>query len=86
MEMNETAARLENRAGRPYNGDMATLTLEYWTDGGWYCGRLREVPGAISQGKTLNSLQNNIRDAYRMLMLDRPKLSLPVKTKPIRIG
>jgi predicted RNase H-like HicB family nuclease len=44
------------------------FTLEYWQDGGWYVGRLTEVPGVFSQGETLENLADNIRDAYRMMM------------------
>jgi predicted RNase H-like HicB family nuclease len=44
------------------------FTLEYWRDDGWYVGRLREVPGVFSQGETLESLEVNIRDAYRLMM------------------
>ena len=29
------------------------FTLEYWREGDWYVGRLIEVPGVFSQGKTL---------------------------------
>lgn len=43
------------------------FTLEYWPDEGWYVGRLREVPGVFSQGKTLSELEANIQDAYRMM-------------------
>ena len=45
------------------------FTLEYWRDDGWYVGRLREVPGVFSQGESLPDLEENIQDAYR-LMLD----------------
>ncbi len=45
-----------------------TFTLDYCIDDGWYVGSLREVPGVISQGKTLDDLKENIRDAYRMMM------------------
>jgi predicted RNase H-like HicB family nuclease len=44
------------------------FTLEYWIDEGWYVGRLKGVPGVFSQGKTLAELQENIRDAYRMMV------------------
>jgi len=44
------------------------FTLEYWVDDGWYVGRLKEVPGVMSQGETLEELQENIADAYRMIM------------------
>ena len=46
------------------------FTLEYWTDEGWYVGRLKEVPGVMSQGETLDELQENIRDAYHLLLED----------------
>jgi predicted RNase H-like HicB family nuclease len=43
------------------------FTLEYWQDEGWYVGRLREVRGVFSQGKTLGELEENVRDAYQLL-------------------
>ena len=45
---------------------MKNFSLEYWVDNGWYVGRLKEVPGVFSQGKTLEDLRENIRD-YRFL-------------------
>jgi predicted RNase H-like HicB family nuclease len=42
--------------------------MEYWQDGRWYVGRLTEVPGVFSQGETLEKLEENIRDAYRMML------------------
>ena len=47
-----------------------SFTLEYWRDEGWYVGRLQEVPGVFSQGETLGKLEENIRDAYRLLITD----------------
>ena len=44
------------------------FTLEYWKDDGWYVGRLKEVPGVFSQGETLQELEENIEDAYKLLM------------------
>jgi predicted RNase H-like HicB family nuclease len=44
------------------------FTLEYWQDSGWYVGRLTEVPGVFSQGETLEKLEENIGDAYRMML------------------
>lgn len=36
-------------------------------DGGWYVGRLREVPGVFSQGRTLDELEENISEAYELM-------------------
>ena len=37
-------------------------------DDGWYVGKLREVVGVFSQGETLDELEENIRDAYSMMI------------------
>ncbi len=50
-----------------------TLTLEYWQDEGWYVGQLREVPGVFSQGETLTELEENIRDAFELVLEDSGK-------------
>nr|VFK17298.1 MAG: Uncharacterised protein family (UPF0150) [Candidatus Kentron sp. LPFa] len=44
------------------------FTLEYWQDDGWYVGKLREVPGVFSQGETLAELEENIEDAYGLMI------------------
>jgi predicted RNase H-like HicB family nuclease len=46
------------------------FTLEYWIDDGWYVGRLKEVPGVFSQGETLEELEENIRDAYQLMLAE----------------
>jgi predicted RNase H-like HicB family nuclease len=62
------------------------LTLEYWKDGEWYVGQLREVPGVISQGATLKELEENIQDAYRLMMRERrPLAHRRAKTKLIAV-
>ena len=46
------------------------FTLEYWMDDDWYIGRLKEVPGVFSQGATLQELEENIKDAYLLMIED----------------
>ena len=46
------------------------LTLEYWMDDGWYVGRLVEVPGVFSQGESVQELEENIRDAYHLMLAE----------------
>ena len=63
---------------------LQTFTLEYWIDEGWYVGRLRGVPGVFSQGRTLEELEENIRDAYRLMIQEEEEPPLPeVHTKQI---
>ncbi|MBX3432852.1 MAG: type II toxin-antitoxin system HicB family antitoxin [Pirellulales bacterium] len=44
-----------------------SFELEYWRDGEWFVGILRGVPGVFSQGATLEELEENIKDADRMM-------------------
>lgn len=45
------------------------FTLDYGRDGPWYAGRLREVPGVIGQGATLDELYENIQNAYDLMVV-----------------
>ena len=84
------SGRYRNRASGLVESDtiMALrFRMEYWKDGAWLVGRLPEVPGVFSQGATLDELELNIRDAYRM-MRDEQNLDLPasfVTTKEIEV-
>ncbi len=44
------------------------FTLEYWIDEEWYVGRLKEVPGVFSEGETIEELEENIKEAYHLIM------------------
>jgi len=59
--------------------------LEYWQDEGWYVGKLRGVPGVFSQGKTLEELEENIRDAYCLMLEDDEDVPADVQTKSLVI-
>jgi predicted RNase H-like HicB family nuclease len=61
--------------------------LEYWQDGEWLVGRLPQIPGVFSQGATLEELEENILDAYRMMIeeeSERPS-GITVSTKDIEV-
>ena len=65
---------------------MQTFTLEYWQDGHWYVGRLKEVAGVMSQGETLAELEDNIRDAYQLMVETEPSPTEgQVLTRPIQV-
>ncbi len=60
--------------------------LEYWKDGPWFVGRLPQVPGVFSQGATLAELEENIRDAYRLMIEEQETVPLgPVESKEIEV-
>ena len=61
------------------------FTLEYWVDEGWYVGRLKEVPGVLSQGESLEELEENIRDAYHLMVEEETSPSITAQTKEIGI-
>ena len=62
------------------------FTLEYWVDDEWYIGKLKEVPGVFSQAETLQELEENIRDAYQLMLSDNPTFpSQRVKTKELAL-
>jgi len=52
------------------------FTLEYWIDDKLYVGRLKEIPGVFSQGKSIEELKTNIQDAYN-LMVEEENEALP---------
>lgn len=63
------------------------LTLEYWIEDGWFIGRLKEIPSIFSQGETLEELEENIRDAYHLMLETEPSLDRPdIKTKEIEVA
>lgn len=62
------------------------FTLEYWIDDGWYVGRLKEIPGVFSQGETLQELEENIREAYQLMLEEEKDLPYAgVQVKEIEV-
>ena len=60
--------------------------LEYWKDGDWYVGRLPQIPGVFSQGAALQELEENIRDAYRLMLEEQlSPTSDAIQTKDIEV-
>jgi predicted RNase H-like HicB family nuclease len=37
-------------------------------ESGWFVGQVVEVPAAMSQGKTIEELKENLRDALRLVL------------------
>lgn len=46
------------------------LNMVYWRSEHFWLGKLLEHPEIMTQGETLEELEENLRDAYRMMVLD----------------
>lgn len=64
---------------------LSHFTLEYWIEDKWYVGRLKEVPGVFSQGESLEELEENVRDAYRLMMEEEDLPHPGAQTKALEI-
>ena len=38
------------------------------SDDGWYVGQLEEIPGVLSQGRTVKELMENLKDALTLFI------------------
>lgn len=49
---------------------MQKVTLIYWKEGNFWLGKLLEHPEIMTQGISLDELEENIKDAYLMMAMD----------------
>ena len=48
---------------------MTKLTMVYWKSKKFWLGKLVEYPEITTQGRTIAELEENLKDAYRMMVL-----------------
>jgi predicted RNase H-like HicB family nuclease len=58
----------------------AKLTLIYWKSEKFWLGKLLEHPEIMTQGETLEELEENIKDAYLLMALDDVPEQYQMKT------
>lgn len=46
------------------------LTMIYWKSDRFWLGKLLEHPEIMTQGETLEELEENLKDAYLLMALD----------------
>ena len=46
------------------------LTMLYWKGDRFWLGKLLDHPEIMSQGETIEELEENLKDAYRMMLMD----------------
>ena len=49
---------------------MMEMKMIYWKSGKFWLGKLKEHPEIMTQGRTLRELEENIRDAFNMMVMD----------------
>ena len=49
---------------------QAKLTMVYWKSKKFWLGKLIAHPEIMTQGRTLQELEGNVKDAYHMMMLE----------------
>jgi predicted RNase H-like HicB family nuclease len=46
------------------------MTMIYWKSDKFWLGKLLEHPEIMTQGETLEELEENIKDAYLLMVMD----------------
>lgn len=57
----------------------AQLKMVYWKSDRFWLGKLIDQPEIMSQGETVEELEENLRDAYRELLLEDVPAGYAVK-------
>ena len=46
------------------------LTMVYWKSERFWLGKVLEHPEIMTQGETIEELEENLKDAYRLMVMD----------------
>ena len=46
------------------------LNIVYWKGKKFWLGKILEHPEIMSQGETLEELEENLKDAYKLMLMD----------------
>ena len=49
---------------------MSRMTMIYWKGQNFWLGKLKERPEIMTQGRTLKELEENLKDAYSMMVME----------------
>lgn len=62
------------------NTMIQSVNMIYWKSDSLWLGKILEHPEIMTQGETLQELEENLRDAYRMMVLEDLPNDYQVKT------
>ena len=60
------------------------LTMVYWKSDTFWLGKLLEHPEIMTQGETLEELEENLKDAYLLMAMDDVPEDLPDENNSLR--
>ena len=55
------------------------FTMVYWKSEKFWLGKLLEYPEIMTQGESIEELEQNLRDAYKMMVMDDVPQNYQVK-------
>jgi predicted RNase H-like HicB family nuclease len=62
-----------------------TFNMIYWKGKKYWVGKLLEHPEIMSQGETIKDLEENLKDAYHLMMMDEVPAEHKVKTLALSV-
>jgi len=68
--LNHAAAQSNSNDGSTNPSSLGKMTLVYWKGEKFWLGKLLEHPEIMTQGRTLEELERNIREAFMLMALD----------------
>lgn len=68
--LEDAAAHSSADTGRAEPSAFGKMTLIYWKSKKFWLGKLLERPEIMTQGRTLEELERNIREAFMLMALD----------------
>ena len=55
------------------------IKMVYWKGEKFWLGKILEHPEIMSQGETLEDLEENLKDAYKLMLMDDVPLDYQLK-------
>ena len=55
------------------------IKMVYWKGEKFWLGKILEHPEIMSQGETIEELEENLKDAYKLMLLDDVPLNYQLK-------
>ncbi len=59
------------------------LSMVYWKGEKFWLGKILEYPEIMTQGETVEELEDNLRDAYKMMVMEDVPENYQIKEIPV---